>query len=184
MYCGDNLGTDVDHFEPISSAPFRTFEWINHLLACSFCNSNQKRQLFPRDKSGRPLLIDPTSDDPSQHLALTLSTGKYRALTPNGTASIDTFGLNREDLARGRAGAFVTRRATICHARNLFDQGDRDQAARCLAALAQEPHASVLYAMRECVPGRAPSRLERLGLGDRRPLRQVARVMSNGPLVP
>jgi hypothetical protein len=36
MYCGDNLGTDIDHFEPIASAPIRTFEWLNHLLACSF----------------------------------------------------------------------------------------------------------------------------------------------------
>ena len=36
MYCGDNLGTDIDHFEPISRAPIRTFEWLNHLLACSF----------------------------------------------------------------------------------------------------------------------------------------------------
>lgn len=25
MYCGDNLGTDIDHFEPISSAPIRAF---------------------------------------------------------------------------------------------------------------------------------------------------------------
>jgi hypothetical protein len=43
MYCGDNLGTDIDHFDPISRSPIKTFEWLNHLLACSFCNSNQKR---------------------------------------------------------------------------------------------------------------------------------------------
>jgi len=52
MYCGDNLDTEIDHFEPISSAPIRTFEWLNHLLACSFCNSNQKRHSYPRDPSG------------------------------------------------------------------------------------------------------------------------------------
>ena len=43
MYCGDSRGTDIDHFEPIRSAPLRTFEWCNHLLACSSCNSNAKR---------------------------------------------------------------------------------------------------------------------------------------------
>jgi 5-methylcytosine-specific restriction endonuclease McrA len=53
MYCGDNLGTDIDHFEPISDAPLRTFDWLNHILACSFCNSNQKRDAFPRDRSGQ-----------------------------------------------------------------------------------------------------------------------------------
>lgn len=147
MYCGDNLGTDIDHFEPISSAPIRTFEWLNHLLACSFCNSNQKRHSYPLDPSGMALLIDPTSDDPGQHLALTLSNGEYRAMSPQGKASIDIFGLNRADLVRGRAGAFHTRRATLCYARTLFDQGRRDEAIQCLSALTEEPHASVLHAM-------------------------------------
>jgi hypothetical protein len=147
MYCGDNLGTDIDHFEPISSAPVRTFEWLNHLLACSFCNSNQKRQLYPRDPSGKTLLIDPTFEDPSRHMALILSNGEYRALTPEGKASIDVFGLNRADLTRGRAGAFHTRRATLCRAKTLFDEGRGDEAIQCLRALAEEPHASVLHAM-------------------------------------
>lgn len=81
MYCGDNLGTDIDHFEPIKESPARTFEWLNHLLACSHCNSNQKRDLFPRDAAGNTLLIDPAREDPGQHLRLILRTGKYRALT-------------------------------------------------------------------------------------------------------
>ncbi|MFE7622378.1 hypothetical protein [Streptomyces sp. NPDC057509] len=41
MYCGDSQGTDIDHFEPKSLAPLRTFEWFNHLLACAYCNSNR-----------------------------------------------------------------------------------------------------------------------------------------------
>jgi hypothetical protein len=151
MYCGDNLGTDIDHFEPIASAPIRTFEWLNHLLACSFCNSNSKRDSYPRDVSGRALLIDPTSEDPSQHLALTLSTGKYRPLSPRGQTSIDVFGLNREDLARGRAGAFLTRRATLCYARTLFDQDRCNEAIQYVSALAEEPHASVLHAMIQAI---------------------------------
>jgi hypothetical protein len=63
MYCGDNRGTDIDHFEPIKELPTGTFEWLNHLLACSTCNSNLKLDIFPRDPSGTPLLLDPTRDD-------------------------------------------------------------------------------------------------------------------------
>jgi hypothetical protein len=146
MYCGDNIGTDIDHFEPISSAPMRTFEWLNHLLACSFRNSN-KRDSYPRDPSGKALLIDPTSEDPSRHLVLTLSNGEYRALTLQGQASIDIFGLNRADLTRGRAGAFHTRRATLCYAKTLFDAGRQNDAVKYLSALVEEPYASVLHAM-------------------------------------
>lgn len=147
MYCGDNLGTDVDHFNPIRHAPERTFDWLNHLLACSFCNSNQKRDLFPCDPQGRHLLIDPTKDDPGDHLRLILRTGEYRHLTAKGEATIQVFGLNRADLVRGRAAAFVTRRAVICHARALLHGDRKDEAAQCMQALSEEPHASVLYAM-------------------------------------
>jgi hypothetical protein len=100
MYCGDSLGTDIDHFEPIVLRPSRAFDWLNHLLACSSCNSNYKRDKFPR-----------------------------------------------ADLARGREGAFLLRRATICYAHTVLRQDRLDEATRCLRALAEEPHASVLHAM-------------------------------------
>src|SRR5438094_89774 len=54
-YCSDNLGTDIDHYCPIAEKPLATFEWTNHLLACSRCNSHAKRGLFPRDSLGNPL---------------------------------------------------------------------------------------------------------------------------------
>jgi hypothetical protein len=147
MYCGDNRGTDIDHFEPIKESPARTFEWLNHLLACSFCNSNSKRDRFPRSVSGQALLIDPTLDDPVQHLRLILRTGDYRALTPRGEASVEVFGLNRRDLTRGRAGAFEIAKAALCRAHDLLGQGRADEAAACLHALAEQPHASVLSEM-------------------------------------
>ncbi len=147
MYCGDSFGTDIDHFEPISRAPLRTFDWPNHLLACSFCNSNLKRGEYPCDTSGQCLLIDPTTEDPSDHIRLILNTGEYRNLTEKGSATIRVFGLNRADLIRGRVNAFCTRQAVLCRAHDLLAQGRDQEAARCLAALAEEPHASVLHAM-------------------------------------
>jgi len=147
MYCGDNLGTDIDHFEPISRAPLRTFDWSNHLLACSYCNSNQKRAEYPCDTAGESLLIDPVSEDPALHLGLILSTGRYEFLTEKGRATIEVFGLNRVDLVRGRASAFHIRRAVLNQARSYITQERLEEASACLQALTEQPHASVLFAM-------------------------------------
>jgi hypothetical protein len=147
MYCADSLGTDIDHFEPIKEFPAGTFAWPNHLLACSFCNSNQKRDRFPRDAAGQALLIDPTRDDPVDHLRLILRTGEYRPLTPRGSATIDVFGLNRRDLTRGRSGAFVMAKAALCRAHELLRADRGVEATDCVHALREQPHASVLNEM-------------------------------------
>ncbi len=102
MYCGESRGTDVDHFEPIARNPLRTFDWLNHLLACSMCNSHQKGKRFPVDADGNALLIDPTAEDPFDHLLLTLSLGVYSPLTPKGEATIEVLGLNDRGLPKGR----------------------------------------------------------------------------------
>ncbi|WP_327259265.1 HNH endonuclease [Streptomyces sp. NBC_01240] len=106
MYCGDNQGTDIDHFEPLTLAPLRTFAWPNHLLACSLCNSHYKRHIFPRDEGGRPLLLDPTIEDPLERLHLILGVGRYEALSPQESAGNDVFGLNRGSLLKGRLDAY------------------------------------------------------------------------------
>ncbi|GAA2751019.1 MULTISPECIES: HNH endonuclease [Kitasatospora] len=115
MYCGDNLGTDIDHFEPIALAPLRTFDWQNHLLACAHCNSNQKRDRFPRDPvTGEHLLVDPSREDPADHLRLYLDSGEYDPLTAKGEATIDVFGLNsRAELVRGRRMMFSVVKALL-----------------------------------------------------------------------
>jgi hypothetical protein len=87
MYCGDNQGTAIDHFEPQSRAPLRTFDWTNHLLACSLCNSHYKRCLYPCDEEGRPLLVDPTVQEPLNHFHLVLGAGEYTAPRKDGPAS-------------------------------------------------------------------------------------------------
>lgn len=115
MYCGDNLGTDIDHFEPIARDPLRTFDWQNHLLACAHCNSNRKRDLFPCDPAtGDHLLVDPARDDPADHLVLRLASGAYDPLTPKGEATIDVFGLNsRPELVRGRRMMFTVAKSLL-----------------------------------------------------------------------
>ena len=146
MYCGDNIGSDIDHFEPISRAPLRTFDWLNHLLACSYCN-NRKQSSYPCDETGKGLLIDPASENPSEHIQLILTTGRYRELTPRGEMTIGIFGLNRGDLVQGRHNAFMTRGAVLCYVQLLVEQNREDEGRQRLAAMREEPHASVLHAM-------------------------------------
>lgn len=152
MYCGDNRGTDIDHFEPISRAPARTFDWSNHLLACSSCNSNAKRDQFPCDDKGECLLVNPTTDDPYDHLRLKLSTGTYHPLTPKGEATIRVFQLNRPDLCRGREIAFPRSQAMLRDYLRMKKDGDEHGAERMLAALQQQPFADVLFAMYRTIP--------------------------------
>ncbi|PRX96968.1 HNH endonuclease [Allonocardiopsis opalescens] len=147
MYCGDSLGTDIDHFEPLARTPSRAFDWLNHLLACSHCNSNEKRDGHPCGEAGECLLIDPTREEPSTHLRLVLSTGEYQASTPKGGATIETIGLNRPDLVRGRADAFAMRGLVFLGLMAKHDAGDIDAWRVALDALHRQPFADVLAAM-------------------------------------
>ncbi|MFF0072157.1 HNH endonuclease [Streptomyces sp. NPDC005494] len=148
MYCGDSQGTDIDHFEPKSLAPVRTFEWLNHLLACAYCNSNQKRSKFPRAEDGSPLLLDPTLENPLAHLRLVLPLCTYKALTPQGAACIDVFGLNsRGVLVDGRRTAYGTAKQSVELWRIATDRGQHDKAAEVVRVAWNRPLADVLVGM-------------------------------------
>ncbi|MGI5135702.1 HNH endonuclease [Streptomyces sp. CA-106110] len=155
MYCGDNQGTDIDHFEPVRINPLRTFDWHNHLLACSLCNSHLKRDLFPLAKDGSPLLIDPSSDDPAPHLHLSLAAGEYVHLTDRGEATIKVFGLNRSILVRGRRRAYRATPPLLDRWLNAFEKGDMEDAADWASVVWEQPTADVVLAMfhQALVPG-------------------------------
>jgi HNH endonuclease len=147
MYCGDSRGTDIDHFQPIKVAPLRAFDWDNHLLACGSCNSNAKRDAYPCDGIGECLLINPTSEEPSDHLRLTLNDGRYTGLTPKGCATIDVFHLNRSDLRTGREKAFRRCRSMLRDYLYLEASQQLTEAAETREALELQPFADVLQAM-------------------------------------
>src|SRR5690242_1013908 len=63
MYCEDSAATDIDHFQPRRLDPLLSFVWTNYLAACSWCNSNLKRDEFPQDPNGAVLLINPVEED-------------------------------------------------------------------------------------------------------------------------
>ncbi|MER7958631.1 HNH endonuclease [Streptomyces sp. NPDC096030] len=151
MYCGDSLGTDVDHFEPLARNPRRAFEWMNHLLACSYCNSNEKRDQFPCDSCGEPLLIDPTLEDPYDHIRLVFATGRYIPRSPKGAATIDVFGLSRISLERGRASAFVRNKSMLRDLNSQLSQGNLSAVREVRHSMFDQPFADVFFAMLEQV---------------------------------
>jgi hypothetical protein len=145
-YCSDNLGTDTDHYCPIAEAPLSTFEWTNHLLACSRCNSHSKRGLFPRDGAGNPLIIDPTSEDPWDHLRLTPSTGKYFAITDKGRTTKALL-LDYDILARGRRAAWLDASDHVVAHFKASEVGDAPTALQHQFRLLQRPNLDAFYAM-------------------------------------
>ncbi|WGD45136.1 hypothetical protein [Streptomyces cathayae] len=151
MYCDDSRGTDIDHFEPLERAPLRAFVWVNHLLACSFCNSNTKNRKYPVDAKGDCLLVDPTAEDPADHLTLRLSVGTYDPLSPKGEETIRVFGLNRSELVKGRVDAFV-RACSILRDWHGLRQNAPSEADRVAQALLDSPFIDVVHAMTRLKP--------------------------------
>ncbi|WP_206797529.1 HNH endonuclease [Amycolatopsis sp. MtRt-6] len=147
MYCGDNEGSDVDHHDPLARMPLSTFSWDNHLLACSVCNSQHKRDVFPVDADGQPLLLDPTVDDPFEHLVLALSVGSYLATTPRGEATLKICGLNRDLLTRGRQAAYESLSSLLLIWHDHDRRGNHTARTAIEHAIREQPFADVLHAM-------------------------------------
>lgn len=142
MYCEDSMATDIEHYRPKSVYPGHAFTWANYLLACSHCNSNKKRDQFPTMR-GAPLLIDPTTDDPFDHLVLSPTTGLYVALDEVGVASIEVFGLNRDVCVTGRSHAWTV----LCALIRNFDIAMDDERDNILSAVAKFPFQGVRRSM-------------------------------------
>jgi uncharacterized protein (TIGR02646 family) len=143
MYCEDSRGTDIEHFWPKSTYPAQAFLWDNYLLACSGCNSNHKREQFPLDAAGHPLLIDPTAEEPRDHLLLMSITGEYKHLTIKGEESVRVFHLNRADLMGGRRNAWEAIQGLLVFYGQLCLRGDSRRALLMQRTLCEYPFSSV-----------------------------------------
>jgi hypothetical protein len=147
MFCGDSQGTAIDHFEPITESPIRTFDWLNHLLSCTACNSHYKRDQFPRADDGSPMLIDPTTENPAEHIHLILAAGEYRGLTERGTATIAVLSLNRPILVQGRQNAYEVAILLLHSWHEATLAGDTATADKRRRVLWEQPNADVVAAM-------------------------------------
>lgn len=159
MYCEDSQGTGIDHFWPQTPYPNRAFDWDNYLLACAHCNSHQKRDRFPLSPAGLPLLIDPTVEDPLNHLTFSPSTGRYEPGpgSAKGSPSIEVFGLNRAILIRGRHDAWVVLGQLLIRYAESRRQGEDELSARIEDAVRRHPFAGVLAVLLQIAAGPEPA---------------------------
>jgi uncharacterized protein (TIGR02646 family) len=153
MYCEDSQGTAIEHFWPRSTYPERAFDWLNYLLACTLCNSNFKRDRFPLDDTGQPLLVHPIDDEPLDHLALSPSTGKFTGLTRKGEQSIPVFGLDRANLEKGRRSAWIALQALLAEYARFRRSGNAERASQIESAVRTYPFAGVFAALQRIAAG-------------------------------
>lgn len=135
MYCGDNQGTDIDHFDPIDRHPIRAFDWTNHVLACSLCNSHLKKAVFPLDPGGEAAADRPHGRGSDTAPAAGPGGRPVPPADPQGRATIDLFDLNRGLLAKGRVNAFHVTKACVAQWAGATAKGDRDDAAHWAAVV-------------------------------------------------
>ena len=129
-YCETKLFTraylHVEHFRPKSAVRqsrdqkdeypgyyWMLYTWENLLLACFECNSTHKGTLFPLEdpekrarshkdniSSENPLLIDPSKEDPREHIRF--ESGYPKGLTERGRRTINILKLRRTTLEEQR----------------------------------------------------------------------------------
>lgn len=147
MYCLDSHGCDIEHFRPKSSYPKWMFKWNNLLLCCTECGRIKGSQ-FPLS-GRRPMLIDPTKEEPWDYLDFDPITGNMTArfdLQANdffakGQRTVSTLQLDRrEALAAGYAQTY----RKLCIVANGFLLAPGHTADDLIAALVQEDEHGLL----------------------------------------
>ena len=89
----------IEHYRPKKKFPDLTFDWHNWFLSCGRCN--QKKWAHFPDCDGQPCLLDPTAEDPSEHLDFLRA--RVLARTHRGEETIKLVGLDRSPLEDDRA---------------------------------------------------------------------------------
>ncbi|MHB9759888.1 HNH endonuclease [Streptomyces sp. BYX5S] len=159
MYCGNHMADQVDHFVPKSRCALRTFHWPNLLLACSTCNTRFKRDKHRGDGLVGSLLIDPTREDPFEHLDLGLSSGVYRPVerSTKGQWTIEVCGLNEGKRPRVRAAAWINLIDDLQGWAQARAAGDAKNMRRKINRMRNQPFADVCHAaLRKAVSDEAP----------------------------
>ncbi|NSZ05834.1 AAA family ATPase [Agrobacterium tumefaciens] len=110
----DSFEVDKDYYLWLA------FEWPNLHAVCAYCDKAKGNRFPVKGKRAdflstydsinrreRRLLLDPCQDDPSKHL-LFRCTGLVEPVTAQGSATIDIFDLNRDQLVQSRRTAVNT----------------------------------------------------------------------------
>lgn len=151
MYCEGSEANAIDHFWPKSLYPEHAFVWENYLWACAICNSNLKRAEFPLEpNTKKPMLIDPTSEDPAQSMRLSPRSGEFSALNERAKVTIKLFDLNHDekrrprDLAAARKNTWIKLTQLIVSYAIYREAGRLEDAQDVRAVIRDEPFPAVL----------------------------------------
>ncbi len=106
VYCEQTAAQDIEHYYLKSRYPDRMFDWENLLRGCKNCNQF-KRDAFPLDEAGHPLLLDPCVDEPLDFFVWDLRTGTIGVATDpdrrrRAEATRDNLRLNLESYREER----------------------------------------------------------------------------------
>ena len=91
MYCQDSHGTDIEHFKPKTPFPESMYQWENMLLCCAECG-RFKGDRFPIDADSKPLLVDPSRQNPWDYIDFDPQTGNMTARFISATADFSKEG--------------------------------------------------------------------------------------------
>lgn len=144
MYCVDSHGCDIEHFRPKGQFPQAAFQWPNLLLCCTECG-RYKGDQFPMANE-RPLLIDPSAEDPWQHLDFDPDTGALTARfdirandwSPKGLKTVEVLRLDRREALENVYKATFRRLRHIVQA--SLDAGDLDAQALLVGLQEADDH--------------------------------------------
>jgi uncharacterized protein (TIGR02646 family) len=147
MYCVDSHGCDIEHFRPKGRFPTHAFQWPNLLLCCTECGRFKGVQ-FPTE-DGQPLLIDPTAEDPWQHLDFDPDTGDLTARfdvqaydwSRKGAKTVEVLRLDRRE-ALGNVYKATFRR--LCRIVQTWLAADAITVPELLAELREADHHGLL----------------------------------------
>jgi len=168
MFCEDNGAYQIEHFRPRALYPGLVFAWANFLYACGQCNGSKSarfavfsdagavivhQQCDAQPADGPPVLLDPRTDDPMQHLQIEIrDTFLFNPLSKKGTreyeraeTTIRWLGLNsRDELVEARREAYIDFRARLKeYAQVKRDGGDTATLDRLRRALLRKSHITV-----------------------------------------
>jgi uncharacterized protein (TIGR02646 family) len=126
----------IEHYRPKGRREFEgfMFDWQNWLFSCGRCNDSKWKH-FP-DCSGTPCLLNPTSDQPEEHLAFHRQ--EIEGLTDRGRETVRLLGLDRTPLSRERAAWLVKVETLLLLACLAAEQEIRGEARRWVIWCLQE----------------------------------------------
>lgn len=169
MYCEDSEGSGIEHFAPKESHPEKTYAWTNLLWVCAACNN-------AKNTAWDPALLDPTHDDPLDHIHLRFGTGELQPApgSPRGAVTLRVLRsvLGTQTRAKGRRNAATRLREFLRLYEEHLAAGRHAEAQELRAILVTEPFSMVFAAVlrtsaqpgaRDVLSGDLVDRLRRLG---------------------